>query len=136
MFTADDITFMKIAGDFGEFAKCTHRNVGAIIVDRHGQLVGHGFNNIPGKAPRCIDGGCDRGMKPSGEGDPHYMDCESVHAEAGAIWMAGVSSIGATMYVNSYPCFPCMKLILGARIGRLVHKSEEGHIHEVGFAES
>lgn len=49
----------------------------------------------------------------------------ATHAEAGLIAAAaraGRSTDGATMFVTTYPCPPCAKLIAGAGIARLYYR--------------
>ena len=65
------------------------------------------------------------------EGDESYTspsfvvhNCIGVHAEQNALLQAGRDAEGATLYVNAYPCKICAKLIINARIKRVVMSGE------------
>ena len=47
-------------------------------------------------------------------------NCIGVHAEQNALLQAGRDAEGATLYVNAFPCKICAKLIINARIKRVV----------------
>jgi dCMP deaminase len=52
----------------------------------------------------------------------------TIHAEQNVIAQAaqfGIPVSGATLYVNTFPCWNvCAKLLLGARIGRVIYDSD------------
>lgn len=129
--TEEDQVYIEICNSLAKLAHCSHRNVGAIIVDEEGKIVGHGYNRTPPDLPFCADGGCRRGLLPPGEGRPDYADCTSMHAEWEALLMAGpFFAHGATMYINSFPCAICFKMIVGARIGRLIWRKIDGTLDQ------
>lgn len=102
---------------------CLRRQVGAILVkDR--RILATGFNGPPPDLPHCSElGGCLReklGIK-SGQRDEI---CRAVHAEQNAIIQCaiyGISTVGATLYCNFFPCTICTKMILAAKISRCVY---------------
>jgi diaminohydroxyphosphoribosylaminopyrimidine deaminase/5-amino-6-(5-phosphoribosylamino)uracil reductase len=73
-------------------------NVGAVLVDKAGKIVGEGFYTY-------------EGLK---------------HAEARALEQAGESARGATLYINLEPCShqgrtgPCAEALIAARLNRVV----------------
>jgi len=131
MMTRQDHSFLSVARAFATRANCSHRNVGAVVVS-DGCIIGHGYNKGPDYKITCIQGGCPRGLLPPGEGKQDYSDCITVHAEVAALLMAGTfAAQGATLYVNSEPCFMCYRIAEGAGITRVVWQSDGEHqLHE------
>jgi len=112
---------MGVAKSISGLARCTHRNVGAVVVSSEGRILGHGYAKGPYGQPTCIQGGCPRGKLPAGQGKSDYSDCITVHAEVGAIVMASPQFWhAATLYVNSEPCFMCYRVAEGSGIYRVV----------------
>ncbi len=76
---------------------------------------------------------------------PHgerYELCHSVHAEANAVIRAAVHELeGATIYISgaddgadechSEPCMMCKRIILNARIARVVYSDSNGRFHTI-----
>lgn len=86
---------------------CFSRNVGAVVVDKTGRIIGYGANGFR----TCKDNGkCKRrslGFK-SGEG---LEQCPGEHAESKALLMCakfGMSTDGGTMYISIPPCERCV----------------------------
>ena len=53
--------------------------------------------------------------------------CRAVHAEQNAIIQAAVYGTkikGGTIYVNTYPCSICARMIINAEIKRIVYDSD------------
>jgi tRNA(adenine34) deaminase len=98
----DDQFYMMLAIREAEQAGMTDEvPVGAVIVDRHHQVIGHGCN------------------APIANCDPTW------HAEIAAIRMAARNLnnyrlTGTTLYVTIEPCIMCMGAVIHARIDRVV----------------
>ena len=98
----DDQFYMMLAIREAEKARQADEvPVGAVIVDRHGRVIGHGCN-----APVAA---CD----------------PTSHAEITAIRMAAASVsnyrlTGTALYVTIEPCIMCMGAIIHSRIDRIV----------------
>jgi dCMP deaminase len=105
--------FMKIAHDVSERATCDRKHVGAVLVkDR--RIVSTGYNGSMPGAQHCDDIG-------------HLMESDhcvrTVHAEVNAIAQAaknGVSTDGAVLYTNTFPCWPCFKVLVSAGVKGIV----------------
>ncbi len=117
-----DEYFMNICEDVTLRSTC-RRQVGAVItVDN--QIVSTGYNGSPKGLKHCSElGGCMRELKniPSGT---HQEICRAVHAEQNAIIQAavrGVSIKGGTLYVNTFPCSICARMIINAELKRIVY---------------
>lgn len=117
-----DHYFMKLAHDVSSRGTCDRKRVGAVVVvDSH--IVATGYNgSIPGLA-HCDDVGHD--ME-----DGHCV--RTMHAEANAVAQAallGRSLKDAAIYCNTFPCWPCFKLLVSAGV-RSVYYDEEYRIDE------
>lgn len=118
--------YLRITRAVAAGAKCTRRQVGALIVDPDGRIIGTGKNGSPPGRPECTEGACPRG-KLSAEEVPHDSSydtgpgsCIAVHAEANALLFARVGVKGCTMYVTAKPCDGCQRLIDAAGIKEVI----------------
>lgn len=105
-----------------EAADCRRRRVAAIVVRGEEDIVGAGYNRIPGELS-CEMGACPRGRL-SYEELPHlqggYGNCLSIHAEEMAIFEAGEAASGATIHVTAQPCPDCDRIIREANIRAVI----------------
>lgn len=105
------------------FSTCLRRKVGAIITDSNGIIISVGVNHAPHKI-RCVT--CKRQEEgiPSGE---HLELCYALHAEASAILKALKTKHSlehATLYITTYPCSHCAKLILESGIKTVYYEGD------------
>lgn len=120
-----DEYFMNIASDVSLRSTC-RRCVGAVIVVDN-IIVSTGYNGSPKGLHHCSeDGGCLREINniPSGT---RQEFCRAVHAEQNAIIQAATTGSkikGGTLYVNTYPCSICTRMIINAEIKRIVYDSD------------
>ncbi len=120
-----DEYFMKITHDVSLRSTC-RRKVGALITIDN-QIKSTGYNGAPKGLKHCSDqGGCMRELNniPSGT---RQEFCRAVHAEQNAIIQAaaeGISIKGGTLYVNTYPCSICTRMIINVGIKRIVYDSD------------
>jgi len=110
-----DRRFLAVAKEVSSWSKDPSSQIGAVIVNELGQIVGTGYNGFP----RGVDDSEDR-----------YNNRELkykmvVHAEANACLQAGAAARGGTIYV--YPgwgspcmCTDCAKTAIQAGIKRSV----------------
>jgi dCMP deaminase len=129
-----DEYFINIAKAVASRATCLRRKYGAVIT-KNNIIVSTGYNGAPAGMKDCLEvGKCTRKelQIPHGE---RYELCHSVHAEANAIIRASVDELrGATIYIAgtdesdreclSEPCMMCKRLILNARIAKVVYSGE------------
>ena len=121
-----DEYFTEIAKLVATRSNCVIRKVVAVItVDN--QIVSTGYNGAPKGLHHCIDaGGCLRKLNKIESGTRQEI-CRAVHAEQNAIISAaikGVSIKGGTLYVNTYPCSICTRMLINAEIKRIVYDSD------------
>jgi dCMP deaminase len=132
-----DEYFLEIARAVSRRATCLRRRYGAVIT-KDNTIVSTGYNGAPRGMKDCLQvGQCTRQelQIPHGE---RYELCHSVHAEANAIIRASQEELqGATIYIAgtdgqeggecpSEPCMMCKRMILNARIARVVYADGNG----------
>lgn len=109
-----DRYFMGIAEQVSTRATCDRKHVGCVLVlDR--AIVATGYNGSIQGLPHCDDVGHDM--------DSGNHCIRTVHAEMNAISQAarnGARVEGATAYINTYPCWPCFKVLANAGIKKIV----------------
>lgn len=109
-----DRYFMTIAHAVSTRATCDRKHVGCVVVLER-RIVATGYNgSVPGAA-HCDDVGHDMV-------DGHCA--RTVHAEANAVAQAarhGIKLAGAGVYVNTYPCWPCFKLLALAGVREVTY---------------
>jgi deoxycytidylate deaminase len=108
-------------------SKCKRAKYCSLIISRHGNIVGEGYNGKP--AGSCNDDLCYReGLGANAEKSENVC-CN--HSETNLFQRTNwQDAIGGTMYVNGIPCKTCMLGILGFPIKRLVYLnsfSSSGH---------
>lgn len=120
-----DDYFMEIAKLVEKRSTC-RRHVGAVItVDNI--IASTGYNGPPKGLHHCDeDGGClrERNHIPSGT---RQEICRAVHAEQNAIIQAAITGSkikGGTLYVTTYPCSICARMLINAEIKRIVYDSD------------
>ena len=116
-----DEYFAKIAFLVAERSTCRRHHVGAVIVrDRH--ILTTGYNGAPSGVKDCLELGCLRDERRIMSGERHEV-CRAIHAEQNAVIQAGLHGIsiqGATIYCTHTPCILCAKILVNARINRVV----------------
>ena len=136
-----DEYFIGIAKAVAARATCLRRKYGAVIT-KDNIIVSTGYNGAPAGMKDCLEvGKCTRKelQIPHGE---RYELCHSVHAEANAVIRAAVHELkGATIYISgaddgagechSEPCMMCKRIMLNARIARVVYSDGNGNVHAV-----
>jgi dCMP deaminase len=115
-----DEAYMQMAEVWSKRSKATRAQVGALIV-KDGQIISDGYNGMPAGAE-----GEDDVCEMYDEDGNVRTKQEVLHAEANAILKlaanGGVSSRGATLYTTYSPCPECAKLIVQAKISRVVYR--------------
>ncbi len=116
-----DEYFLKIASVVAERSTCRRHHVGAVAVrDKH--ILATGYNGAPSGAKDCLELGCLRDELNIPSGTRHEI-CRGIHAEQNVIIQAGLHGIsleGSTIYATHTPCVLCAKMLVNAKIERLV----------------
>jgi len=113
--------FLKIASVVAERSTCRRHHVGAVAArDKH--ILSTGYNGAPSGAKDCLELGCLRDELNIPSGTRHEI-CRGIHAEQNVIIQAGLHGIsleGSTIYATHTPCVLCAKMLVNAKIKRLV----------------
>ena len=116
-----DEYFMEIASVVAKRSTCLRNQVGAVIV-KDKRILATGYNGAPRNLEHCLDTGCIRKQNDIPSGERHEI-CRGVHAEQNAIIQSaihGVSVENSTLYSTHQPCILCAKIIINAKIQRVV----------------
>ena len=116
---------MAIAELVAERSTCLRRHVGAVIV-KNKKILATGYNGAPSGIQHCIDIGCLRQELNIPAGERHEI-CRGTHAEQNAIIQAatfGVDISDGIVYSTHQPCFICTKMLINAKIARIIYKEE------------
>lgn len=104
-----DMMYLDLVTRISEESKCPRKQVGCLIVSESG-MVAPGWNGHASGGPNE--------WEYRENGDP-----EVVHAELNALGKMleqGVSAKGADVFVSLSPCLECAKLLVRAKVGRVV----------------
>ena len=118
------VNFMKQACLLCDRSKCGYKT-GCVVV-KDGNVMAQGWNAaLPGEV-YCQNGECIREKENLRGGKDIDKVC-SIHAEAYAVAKCaqeGVAVAGADVYVTTFPCIICARLLVGAGISRLFYMSD------------
>ncbi len=118
--------YMAIAELASLRSTCLSRHVGAVIV-KEDNPISFGYNGPARGVKHCEDiGGCIRRNMADYASGKYLELCPAAHAEQNAIAFAakhGISTDGATIYVNTFPCKDCMNSIINCGITKVVYNS-------------
>ncbi len=116
-----DEYFLKVASVVAERSTCRRHHIGAVAVkDKH--ILATGYNGAAAGLKDCLELGCLRDEMNITSGERHEI-CRGIHAEQNVIVQAslhGVSLEGSTIYCTHTPCVLCAKMLVNAKIARLV----------------
>lgn len=118
-----DDYFMEMTKLTATRSSCLRRHVGAVLV-KDTRVIATGYNGAPAGVTHCEVTGCLRQKLNVPSGERHEL-CRGLHAEQNAIIQAalyGVSTKGATLYCTTKPCSICTKMIINAKITKIVYE--------------
>lgn len=105
-----DNLYMKTAIEVASYSKCPRKGVGTVILLESG-LTAFGVNGFPeGQDEQWTDGST-----------PNSLVTHSELNALGKLLEQGVSAKGATVYVTLSPCTECSKLLVRAKVKRVVY---------------
>ena len=115
---------MKKACLLCDKSKCGYKT-GCVIV-KNGKVIAEGWNaTLPGEV-YCQNGQCVR-EKENLRGGKEIDKVCSIHAEAYAVAECarkGTSVMGADVYVTTFPCIVCCRLLAKSGVARVYYMSE------------
>ena len=131
-----DITYLKMAQEWGQLSKAKRKKVGCLIV-KDGQIISDGYNGTPaGYSNECEF--VNENFLPQAKNKLETKP-EVLHAESNALMKLAKStnsSKGSTIYLTMSPCFECAKLIIQAGVVRVVYSETYRNLEGVGFLHS
>ena len=122
-----------MARELARRSLCTRDQVGALIVDAVGKVIGEGYNGPPAgfqhyDAP-CHNW-CNRSTASRIDLARDYADCPALHAEANALLTSDRTlRVGGSIYVTSHVCEACAKLVANSGLTRLVVAPTKIFVH-------
>ena len=102
-------TYMSMAHILSMRSTCARRAVGCILADKHGAILGLGYNGVPSGWDHCIEVHCGGQDLPTGEG---LSRCWAIHAEQNALLRCKDPTAIDMAVVTTMPCIHCQKLLL------------------------
>lgn len=120
-----DRYFMDIAHLVAGRSTCLRRKVGAVAV-LDNRILATGYNGAPRGLTHCLEAGCMREELNIPSGERHEL-CRGLHAEQNALIQAavhGISISGAAFYLTNQPCSLCAKMLINARVQRIVYSGD------------
>ena len=131
-----DITYLKMAREWGRLSKAKRKKVGCLIV-KDGQIISDGYNGTPaGYSNECEF--VNENFLPQAKNKLETKP-EVLHAESNALMKLAKStnsSKDSTIYLTMSPCFDCAKLIIQAGVVRVVYSETYRNLEGVGFLHS
>lgn len=120
-----DEYFMSMA-ELASFRSTCRRKVGAIIT-KDNEALATGYNGAPKGLTHCSElGGCLRQKNNIPSGTQQEF-CRATHAEQNAIVQAakrGIPILGGTLYVTTFPCSICARMIINSELKRVVYMGD------------
>lgn len=117
-----DNMYMDIVDRVSQESKCPRKQVGCVFLLESG-MISLGFNGHASGGPN------EWGWQENG-------DPEVVHSEFNCLSKLleqGVSAKGAIVYLSLSPCLQCSKLLVGAKVKRVVYKEEYRDKHGIEY---
>ena len=115
-----DETMMDLAFTIAKRSTCPRREVGAVLVDVHGRVIGMGHNGVARGEPHCSEGSfC------GGENHEHGVNliaCVAAHAEMNALLFCPDIMRIDTLYVTASPCSMCIRYLLNSSCRTIVYR--------------
>lgn len=119
---------MQMAEVWAKRSKANRLQVGALIV-KDKQIISDGYNGMPSGAQDDVCEYEDRVQLPNDQWETIRLTKPDVlHAESNALLKitenGGIGAQGGTLYVTHSPCPECAKLIVQAKLLRVVYRNE------------
>jgi len=110
--------YLQIAKLASQRATCPRRQVGCVVINKHGHIKATGYNGVPKGQNHCIDQPCGGQNMGSSTG---LESCKATHAEMNALLQCDNVMEIDTIYVTTSPCPTCAKLIANTSCKKVVY---------------
>lgn len=121
----NDQYFMNLAYKESNNSNC-RRHVGAVLV-KNGMVLATGYNAAPIGIKSCQEYGICMRQRDNIKSGTMQEHCKAVHAEQNAIINAarcGISIEDSTIYVTTYPCSICARMLINCSLKRIVYDGD------------
>jgi len=128
-FRLDDQFFMNFASQVARASTCVKIQVGAVLV-RDTRVLSMGYNGTASGQSHCYEHFSDDLSRES-LGEEEFLKQHRVfseehefHAESNVLtfaWKNLIDTSGTTLYCTHCPCFSCAKLIVQAKVARVIY---------------
>lgn len=115
-----DTVMLGVAMYLAHRATCAKLAVGCVLTDKHGRIIGSGYNGVPRGMVHCTDCACAGAAAPAGSDL-----CISVHAEQNALLNCRDPEQIETCYNTHAPCLRCAKMLLNTSCTRIVYHEDK-----------
>lgn len=105
-----DVYMLSLAQAASTRSKDPRTQHGCVLAGEDKSILSTGYN---GPVPGVDDADLDW--------SPENKNQHVLHAECNAVARAGRSLVGSTAYVTGLPCLECAKLLMAARVSRIVY---------------
>lgn len=131
-----DETYMMNVRNWAARSKAIRKKTGAVIV-KNCQTISDGYNGMPADSPDdCCELKDENGEFLRTEAGELITNPLVLHAESNSLMKlianGGPGTKGATLYCTMSPCIECAKLILQAKIARVVYEEKYRILDGVG----
>jgi len=119
-----DDFFMEVALTTAKRTACIFHKIASVFVDQNHRIVSVGYNGGSVGDYHCNEVGCAKV-----HGDPvtgEIRKCRGAHSEINAIVNSGDTTRlrGSTLYITTFPCNDCMKILNNLGVTRIVYYEE------------
>ena len=116
-----DTYYLQTCLDIANRSTCLRTKIGCLLV-KDGKVIATGYNGAPDNVKPCVE--CDKAN--SGyEHEQGNVFCRGVHAEMRCVLKSPLE--GATLYISKQPCYECTKILIQAKVERVVWASDWGN---------
>ena len=111
--TIDEV-MLQVANALSRRGTCLKKQVGCVVVDSHGNIIGSGYNGQPRGQAHCDP------IAPCFAYTDATLSCSAIHAETNALLRCHDMEAVYTVYVTEAPCYKCEMLIRNTACRRIV----------------
>jgi dCMP deaminase len=95
-----------------------------VLVDENKHIMATGYNGVPAGMDHCLDTPCGGHFSASGQG---LDKCHAIHAEQNALMQCSDIHRIHSIYVTTFPCIHCAKMIMNTSVKYLYYGEEYEH---------
>lgn len=118
---------MQIAEVVAMRATCLKKQVGTVLVDKDGHIIGTGYNGQPKGVQHCDEKSpCLASIDP-------MISCQAIHSEMNALMQCHDVGAIEKVYCTHFPCDKCMMMIRNTGCKELIYLNRPDAVKEITF---